>query len=78
MVNCVFLALDKEVETVTEHSDTIDFVFLQIYTLEMVLKIIAMGFFMRAHSYLRDSWNIVSPIIINNWIFLTCLFIIIA
>ena len=26
----------------------------------MILKIIAMGFFMRAHSYLRDAWNIVS------------------
>lgn len=26
----------------------------------MTMKIIAMGFFMRAHSYLRDSWNIVS------------------
>jgi hypothetical protein len=34
--------------------------FLIIYTTEMVLKIIAMGFFMRAHSYLRDAWNIVS------------------
>lgn len=26
----------------------------------MILKIIAMGFIMRAHSYLRDPWNIVS------------------
>jgi hypothetical protein len=26
----------------------------------MILKIIAMGFFMRAHSYLRDTWNVVS------------------
>ena len=70
MVNCVFLALDMEVDAVTDNAKSIDFIFLQIYTLEMILKIIAMGFFMRAHSYLRDSWNIVS----NNLLFinLTC------
>ena len=60
LVNCVFLALDKEIDSVTNNIETIDFVFLIIYTWEMTMKIIAMGFFMRAHSYLRDSWNIVS------------------
>ena len=50
-------------------------VFLIIYTTEMVLKIIAMGFFMRAHSYLRDAWNIVSlsSLILPNLIFLFCI-----
>lgn len=62
LVNCLFLALDKEVDFVSENIDVIDFVFLIIYTWEMTMKIIAMGFFMRAHSYLRDSWNIVSTI----------------
>lgn len=60
IVNCLFLALDKEVDAVTDNIDTIDFVFLLIYTWEMTMKIIAMGFFMREHSYLRDSWNCVS------------------
>ena len=58
--NCFFLAIDKEVDSVTAVADQIDLVFLQIYTVEMILKIIAMGFFMRAHSYLRDPWNVVS------------------
>lgn len=58
VVNCGFLALDKEVDAVTNNIETIDFVFLLIYTWEMTMKIIAMGFFMREHSYLRDSWNI--------------------
>ena len=59
--NCFFLAIDKEFDSLTsEIADKIDMVFLQIYTVEMILKIIAMGFFMRAHSYLRDTWNIVS------------------
>ena len=35
----------------------------------MVLKIIAMGFFMRAHSYLRDSWNILDfTVVLLGWI----------
>jgi hypothetical protein len=43
--------------------------FLIIYTTEMVLKIIAMGFFMRAHSYLRDAWNILDFIVvILGWV----------
>ena len=63
LVNCVFLALDKEIDSVTNNIETIDFVFLIIYTWEMTMKIIAMGFFMRAHSYLRDSWNIVSILV---------------
>ena len=71
LVNCLFLALDKEVEMVTENIETIDFVFLIIYTWEMTMKIIAMGFFMRAHSYLRDSWNIVSDHFVFNSSFLS-------
>lgn len=62
--NCFFLALDKEVDIVTENMEQIDFIFLIIYTCEMVFKIIAMGFIMRTNSYLRDSWNIVSQLFI--------------
>lgn len=69
MVNCFFLAMDQEVESITKHSVTIDFVFLIIYTAEMIFKIIAMGFAMRAHSYLRDSWNILDfMVVILGWV----------
>jgi len=60
IVNCFFLAMDNEVDFISKNSESIDIIFLIIYTLEMMLKIVAMGFFMRAHSYLRDAWNIVS------------------
>jgi len=60
LINCMFLALDKEIDAITNNIETIDFIFLIIYSWEMSMKIIAMGFFMRAHSYLRDSWNMVS------------------
>lgn len=69
MANCWFLALDNEVDLITENSDSIDFVFLVIYTVEMILKIIAMGFFMRAHSYLRNSWNVIDfTLTILGWL----------
>lgn len=33
------------------------------------MKIIAMGFFMRAHSYLRDSWNIMDfSVVVLGWV----------
>lgn len=63
-VNCIFLALDQEVKVVTQNSATIDNVFLIIYTLEMVLKVIAQGFVMRPYSYLRDGWNILDFIVV--------------
>ena len=69
VVNCFFLALDKEVDSITKNNAEIDFIFLNIYTMEMILKIIAMGFFMRAHSYLRDTWNILDfLVVILGWL----------
>ena len=63
------MALDKEVDILTANGNTIDFVFLIVYTCEMVLKIIAMGFFMREHSYLRDSWNMLDfSVVFLGWL----------
>lgn len=67
--NCAFLSMENEVEIVTEHSEKIDEIFLYIYTLEMALKIISMGFFMRPYSYLRDSWNILDFLVVaSGWV----------
>lgn len=38
----------------------LDILFVVVFTAEMVLKVIAMGFVMRPYSYLRDPWNVVS------------------
>ena len=63
--NCFFLAIDKEgFDELDAIADSIDLLFLGIYTVEMILKIIAMGFFMRAHSYLRDSWNVLDFVVV--------------
>mmetsp|Transcript_34799 Transcript_34799/g.53440 ORF Transcript_34799/g.53440 Transcript_34799/m.53440 type:complete len:157 (+) Transcript_34799:722-1192(+) len=56
-------------EQIANISEQIDLIFLIIYTIEMVLKIVAMGFFMRAHSYLRDAWNILDfVVVILGWL----------
>lgn len=69
VVNSLVLALDNEVYIITKYAEDIDFIFLIIYTIEMILKIIAMGFFMRAHSYLRDTWNVLDfLVVILGWI----------
>jgi len=69
ITNCCFLAIDRDSSISENLSVKIDMVFLIIYTTEMVLKIIAMGFFMRAHSYLRDAWNILDFIVvILGWV----------
>ena len=38
--------------------DILDDVFTGLYTLEAVLKIVARGFVLHKHSYIRDPWNI--------------------
>ena len=61
--------MDKGVDFVTNNNNTIDLVFLCIYTTEMSLKIIAMGFVMREHSYLREGWNIMDFfVVVLGWV----------
>ena len=65
----MFLALDKEVDWVTKNIETIDLIFLTLYTIEMVMKIITMGFVTRPYSYLRDSWNILDfTVVMIGWL----------
>lgn len=41
-----------------------DTVFLVLYTIEMVLKIIGLGFIFNKGSYMRDPWNVLDFIIV--------------
>lgn len=45
---------------------TLDTVFLALYSLEMVLKILGLGFVLNKGSYLRDSWNILDFVIVTS------------
>ena len=62
IVNCGFMTLSKPppfVENVLEH------VFMTIYTLECIVKIIARGFFVDQMSYVRDPWNLVDLFVVG-------------
>ena len=65
IVNSLFLALDDPLSSATpvfqELGDTI---FQALYTVEMGLKIFALGFLFNKGAYLRDAWNILDFIII--------------
>ena len=43
-----------------------DEVFQIAYTVEMVVKIVSMGFLFNNGSYLRDAWNILDFVIIAS------------
>ena len=52
-----------------DNGDVVDSGFLIFYTIEMCLKIIAMGFFSRPFSYLRDPWNVLDfSLVVLGWI----------
>lgn len=59
VANSVVLALDDPFNPNIWFQNS-DYLFLTVFSIEMILKIIAMGFIMRPYSYLRDSWNVVS------------------
>ena len=47
-------------------SDTIDWIFLYLYTIEMMLKISGLGFVLDDKSYKRDPWNILDFVIVTT------------
>ncbi|KAL4431572.1 hypothetical protein ABPG74_017277 [Tetrahymena malaccensis] len=66
--NSVMLAKDDPT-TNTDNNPAIDLTLLIIYTTEMGLKILAMGFIFSKKSYLSEGWNVLDFIIIvTGWL----------
>ena len=63
--NSVTLALDDPTTNYDNNANT-ELTLLIIYTVEMFLKIIGLGFVFNKGSYLRDYWNVVDIIIIST------------
>ncbi|KAL5288421.1 hypothetical protein ACFFRR_008949 [Megaselia abdita] len=59
LFNCIFLAR-------TETSEEAEYIFLAIYSLEMVIKIIAKGFLLNKYTYLRNPWNWLDFVVITS------------
>ena len=62
VANSVVLALGDN----TLLSDTIDWIFLYLYTIEMMLKISGLCFVLDDKSYIRDPWNILDFVIVTT------------
>ncbi|XP_059488703.1 sodium channel protein 60E-like isoform X4 [Neocloeon triangulifer] len=59
LLNCVFLALEEQIEEA-------EYFFLVIYSLEMVIKSVAKGFILNKYTYLRNPWNWLDFVVIAS------------
>eukprot|EP01022_Parablepharisma_sp_SALTPOND_P009667 TRINITY_DN139_c0_g2_i4.p1 TRINITY_DN139_c0_g2~~TRINITY_DN139_c0_g2_i4.p1 ORF type:complete len:275 (-),score=-15.64 TRINITY_DN139_c0_g2_i4:431-1255(-) len=59
LANCVILALDDPtVTTQDQWQIRADYVFQALYTAEIAIKVLGMGFMLGEEAYLKDPWNI--------------------
>jgi len=73
VISSVSLALDEP--TLDPNSDLkrgleiMEFIFIAIFTLELVLKVVVHGFASGPESYLRDPWNLLDAFIVaTSWV----------
>ncbi|KAK9873796.1 hypothetical protein WA026_002154 [Henosepilachna vigintioctopunctata] len=59
LLNCVFLAMAETIEEA-------EYIFLAIYTAEMLVKGIAKGFILNKYTYLRNPWNWLDFVVITS------------
>ncbi|KFB48601.1 AGAP007086-PA-like protein [Anopheles sinensis] len=59
LFNCIFLAMSETIEEA-------EYIFLAIYTSEMIIKMIAKGFILNKYTYLRNPWNWLDFVVITS------------
>ncbi|KAH8376077.1 hypothetical protein KR200_002552, partial [Drosophila serrata] len=59
LFNCIFLAMTETVEEA-------EYIFLAIYSIEMIIKIVAKGFLLNKYTYLRNPWNWLDFVVITS------------
>ena len=68
-LNCIFLAMDTKAPDFEGSNtynviNTAEYAFIGIFTLEMILKAVGMGFIIGKNAYLRDAWNIIDFLVV--------------
>ena len=62
MANSITLAIDipstKNNDNIQDFLTVSEYAFLVLFTIEMTLKVVSLGFVLHPHSYLRNSWNV--------------------
>ncbi|XP_038064371.1 voltage-dependent T-type calcium channel subunit alpha-1I-like isoform X5 [Patiria miniata] len=75
-INCITLAMERpdiEEDSVERTFLSIsNYIFTGIFTFEMVVKVLAKGFFIGEHAYLYSGWNIMDgSLVVISWIDIT-------
>lgn len=77
LANCVFLAMDsKDPDFSSTRAGAMlraaEWVFMVAFTVEMVVKILALGLVGASGSYLRDPWNVIDfAVVVMGWLSLS-------
>lgn len=59
LLNCVQMASEgQQNEEPSQFMNVIEYVFLALYTIELIIKILAKGFIFNKGAYLRDAFNV--------------------
>uniref|UniRef100_A0A3B1JZ98 Voltage-dependent L-type calcium channel subunit alpha n=1 Tax=Astyanax mexicanus TaxID=7994 RepID=A0A3B1JZ98_ASTMX len=72
--NCVALAVfmpmpEEDTNNTNSNLESLEYIFLIIFTLECFLKIVAYGLLFHADAYLRNCWNILDFVIVTMGLF---------
>ena len=66
IANCITLAMHKADQEPTKTENMIENIFQALYTVEMVLKVLGLGFIFNKGAYLRDYFNILDFFIVMS------------
>jgi hypothetical protein len=67
LANSITLCMEDPLQIgITPQQEAIENIFLALYTLEMVIKVLALGFIFNKGAYLRDPWNILDFTIVMS------------
>jgi hypothetical protein len=69
IINSLFLAMDNPLRDPSEtpaYMTVADSIFQYLYTVEMVVKIVSLGFIFNKGSYIRDPWNVLDFTIVSS------------
>jgi hypothetical protein len=67
LANSITLAAeDPQAVSSTALADAVENIFLALYSIEMCLKIVGLGFVFNEGAYLRDPWNILDFTIVSS------------
>jgi len=64
LANSAVMMVDDPTQDPSQFSVVADNIFLALYSLEMVIKILGLGFIMGETAYLKDSWNVLDFVIV--------------